>query len=83
MMGARDGPMWASWLLSLLVVNVFVALEFVGCLYLFDFDFLTRHDARLTLLLVLLTYVANVACACFFSSVFHHLLPRVVAKLWA
>ena len=43
MMGARDAPMWASWLLVHLAVNVFVALEFIACLHAFQCAHLPRH----------------------------------------
>ena len=36
MMGARDGPMWASWLIIHLAVNIFLALELFACLYVFN-----------------------------------------------
>ena len=70
-MGARDGPMWASWLLLFLALNLLLSLELVACLHVFDMAFVTRHDFGLYFCLITLTYVANAAAACFFSAYYH------------
>ena len=71
MMGARDGPMWLSWLLLGLFTNIIIAFEFIVCLHAFDMPFVTRHEFGVYFGLFLLTYVANTSAACFWSAWYH------------